>query len=75
MADRRDKIWTEQDIAAVPSVASDEIRLALTSGAVWPSSEGFCVGRSPCLGPTRAPEIADAPKTSVHNTHRIETPG
>ncbi|WP_247321155.1 hypothetical protein [Bradyrhizobium sp. 141] len=29
VADRRDKIWTEQDIAAVLSVASDEIRLAL----------------------------------------------
>ena len=29
MADRKDKIWAEQDIAAVLSVASTEIQLAL----------------------------------------------
>jgi len=34
VADRRDKIWTEQDIAAVLSVASEEIRLALIL-ALW----------------------------------------
>jgi integrase len=34
VADRRDKIWTEQDIAAVLSVASDEIKLALVL-ALW----------------------------------------
>jgi integrase len=34
IADRRDKIWTEHDIAAVLSVASAEIRLALIL-ALW----------------------------------------
>lgn len=34
VADRRDKIWTEQDIAAVLAVASDEIKLALVL-ALW----------------------------------------
>src|SRR5258708_33314559 len=34
VADRRDKIWSEQDIAAVLSVASDEIKLALIL-ALW----------------------------------------
>jgi integrase len=34
VADRRDKIWTEQDIAAVLSVASDGIKLALIL-ALW----------------------------------------
>jgi len=34
VADRRDKIWTEEDIAAVLSVASDEIKLALVL-ALW----------------------------------------
>ena len=34
VADRNDKIWSEQDIAAVLSVASDEIQLALIL-ALW----------------------------------------
>src|SRR6476659_4219227 len=34
VADRRDKIWGEQDIAALIAVASDEIRLALIL-ALW----------------------------------------
>ncbi|MBR1033239.1 tyrosine-type recombinase/integrase [Bradyrhizobium liaoningense] len=34
VADRKDKIWTEQDIAAVLAVASNEIRLALIL-ALW----------------------------------------
>jgi integrase len=34
VADRRDKIWSEQDIAAVLAVASDEIKLALIL-ALW----------------------------------------
>lgn len=34
VADRRDKIWSEQDIAAVLAVAADEIRLALIL-ALW----------------------------------------
>jgi hypothetical protein len=29
VADRKDKIWTEEDIAMILSVVSDEIRLAL----------------------------------------------
>jgi hypothetical protein len=35
VADRRDKIWTEQDIAAVLSVASKEIQLALILPSRW----------------------------------------
>ena len=34
VADRRDKIWTEQDIAAVLAVASKEVQLALIL-ALW----------------------------------------
>jgi hypothetical protein len=34
VADRKDKIWAEQDIAAVLSVASTEIQLALIL-ALW----------------------------------------
>jgi intergrase/recombinase len=34
VADRRDKIWSEQDIAAVLAVASNEIKLALIL-ALW----------------------------------------
>jgi integrase len=34
VADRRDKVWSEQDIAAVLSVASSEIQLALIL-ALW----------------------------------------
>jgi hypothetical protein len=33
-ADRRDKVWTEEDIAAVLAVASNEIQLALIL-ALW----------------------------------------